>query len=106
MGLDFTSIKDNDGAAVYIIYNPSLSEARRFEEFKKEVLGSQPNAQVVLLDITSGDAEQVRDFYDIDPESLPAVLVIADDDTLQYQWYGAEIPAVDVVCYHLSQING
>jgi 3-deoxy-D-manno-octulosonic-acid transferase len=106
MGLDFTSIPDKEGSALYIIHNPSVTEERRFEELKKEINQSSPEAQVVLLDISTADAEQVRDFYDIMPESIPTAFIIADDDTLQHQWYGEDIPSADVICYHLSQING
>ena len=106
MGLDFTSIRDNEGAALYIIHNPSVTERRRFEDLQKQINESAPTAQAILLDISSAQSEQVRDFYDIMPESLPVALLIADDDTVKYQWAGEDIPAADVICHYLGQMNG
>ena len=106
MGLDFTSIKDEDGAAVYVLHNPSVTESRRFEQLKIDIVALKPTAQVELLDASRPEGEKVRDFYDFMPETLPVVFVIADDDTILYQWQSSEIPAADVICHYLSQTNG
>ncbi len=106
MGLDFTSIKDEEGAAVYVLHNPSVTETRRFEQLKADILQAKPDAQVELLDASRPESESIRDFYDIMPETLPVVFIIADDDTILYQWQSAEIPAADVICHYLSQTNG
>lgn len=106
MGLDFTNIKDSDGAEIYILHHPSFTETRQFEQLQKDIAASRPNDQVVLLDVNGAQGEQVRDFYDIMPETLPIVMVIADDDSILYQWSGDAIPAADVICSQLSRTNG
>ena len=76
MGLDFTNIKDSDGAEIYILHHPSFTETRQFEQLQKDI------------------------------ETLPIVMVIADDDSILYQWSGDAIPAADVICSQLSRTNG
>lgn len=106
MGLDFTNIPDGEGAAVYVLHYPTFTDTKRFEELKKDVLSSSPGSQIVLLDVNGAQGEQVRDFYDITPESLPTVMLIADDDSIIYQWSGDAIPAADVICSQLRRANG
>ncbi|MBP7837143.1 hypothetical protein KA021_00385 [Candidatus Saccharibacteria bacterium] len=106
MGLDFTNIQDSDGAAIYILHHPSFTETRQFEQLQKDIAASRPDDQVILLDVNDTQGEQVRDFYDIMPETLPLVMVIADDDSILYQWSGDAIPAADVICSQLSRTDG
>lgn len=106
MGLDFANIPDDDGAAVYVLHHPTVSDTRKFEDLKKSILLENPKSQVVLLEVNSAQGEQVRDFYDIMPESLPIVMIIADDDSILYQWSASEIPASDVISSQLRRTNG
>ena len=105
MGLDFTNIADNDGAALYILHTRNTRETERFERLAADI-AKQTQHQVVLLDVNTQDGEKVRDFYDIMPEQLPAALVIRDDDSIAHQWFGEYIPtsASDIV-YHLRQTS-
>ncbi len=104
MGLDFTSISDNEGAALYVLSNASMMETRKFERLKSEIAQHCPH-QVVVLNVRTPDGEKVRDFYDIMPETLPVAMIVKDDDSIAQQWSKDYIPAADVIAHHLRQIS-
>ncbi|MGB4758442.1 MAG: hypothetical protein WBP26_00100 [Candidatus Saccharimonadales bacterium] len=105
MGLDFTNIKDGEGAALYILHAGNTLENERLQRLADEVQKNAPH-QVVMLDVSTADGEKVRDFYDIMPEQLPAMLVVRDDDSLAYQWHGNEIPTSGSdIAYRLRQTS-
>lgn len=105
MGLDFTSIPDSEGAALYILHTGNTRELGRFQRLADDV-AKETTHQVALIDVNSAEGENVRDFYDIMPEQLPAALIIRDDDSIAHQWLGEYIPtsASDIV-YHLRQTS-
>ncbi len=105
MGLDFTNIADNDGAALYILHTRNTRETERFERLAADI-SKETRHQVVLLDVDTQDGEQVRDFYDITHDQLPAVLIVRDDDSIAYQWLGEYIPtSANDIIYQLRQIS-
>ncbi len=104
MALEFTSIADRAGAACYVLHRGTISDARRFERLSQEITKSTDH-QVVVVDARTTDGERIRDFYDIMPEQLPAVLIINDDDSVAQLWSDAEIPGADMIAYQLKQIS-
>lgn len=105
MTLDFTSIPDRQGPAVYLLGLPPNEEALR--RLGQEVVATTGgSAQVTYLDSTSADGIRVAEFYDIAIESLPAILIVQDDDTLYQSWTGMDLPAADVVAHYINQITG
>lgn len=86
MGLSFTNIPDKDGTAVYILHTESTIDLQRLQDLQKEVQQRCSN-QVMLIPVRDQDGEKIRDFYDIDMEMIPAVLLVNDDDTLKNVWY-------------------
>lgn len=105
MGLDFTGIKDSEGAALYILHTGNTLENERLQRLAAEVKKSAPH-QVIFLDVSSVDGEKVRDFYDIMPNQLPAALIVRDDDSLAHHWYGSEIPlSGSDIAYRLRQTS-
>lgn len=105
MGLDFTHIADKQGAALYVLYGGSHQDQQTFTRLKEDI-EKQTNHQVVLLDVTTPDGENVRDFYDIMPEQLPAVFIVKDDDSIAQMWSGTGIPTnPSDIAFHLRQIS-
>jgi arginine repressor len=106
MGLDFTSIPDKEGAALYMLHNGNSIVLQQLTRLKDEIAATSQH-QVVLVDVHTPDGEQIRDFYNINADSLPVLMIIADDDSILYQWSGSSIPTngSDIV-YQLNQING
>ncbi len=105
MGLDFTHIADKQGAALYVLYAGGQQDLQTFTRLKEEI-NKQTTHQVALLDVTTPDGENVRDFYDIMPEQLPAVFIVKDDDSIAQMWSSTDIPSnsSDIV-FHLRQIS-
>lgn len=105
MTLDFTSIPDRRGPAVYLLGLPPNEDTLRQlgQEIVAQVGGA---AQVVYLDSESADGIQVAEFYGLMRESLPAVLIVQDDDTLYQSWAGTDMPAADVVAHYINEIVG
>lgn len=105
MTLDFTSIPDRQGPAVYLLGLPPNEEALR--QLGQEItVATAGAAQVVYLDSASADGIQVSEFYDVTIESLPAVLIVQDDDALYQSWTRSNLPAADVVTHYINQITG
>jgi hypothetical protein len=105
MGLDFTDIKDHEGAALYILHTGNTLENERLQRLADEIAKTAPH-QVVLLDVSTPNGEKVRDFYDIMPGQLPAVLIVRDDDSLAHHWFGSEIPTSGGdIAYRLQQTS-
>jgi hypothetical protein len=106
MGLDFTSIPDREGVALYMLHTGNTFELQRLTRLEDEITTATDH-QVVLIDVNSSDGEQIRSFYSLDLEQLPTLLVIQDDDSIAYQWSGDAIPSSGTdIAYQLNQISG
>lgn len=101
MGLETTGRPDREGAAIYFISNGTSSSEQELSEIAKVVDTSLPDeAQVVVLDGMRGEGAQVVDFYDI--TTLPAVLIIMDDDQIYHSWF-VQLPTVEDIIYMAGQ---
>lgn len=104
MGLSFTSISDRHGAALFVIYDGSELDRRKWSDFADRV-SKETGAQTVVLSVKDQDGERVRDFYDLDIMTLPHVLVVRDSDELAQQWAGQHLPQLTDVTYALRQVG-
>lgn len=106
MGLDFTSIPDREGAALYVLHNGNTVAVQRLTRLKDEITAASSH-QVVLVDVNTPDGKNICEFYQINADSLPVAMIVADDDTIPYQWSGDAIPtnANDII-YQLNRISG
>lgn len=107
MGLDFTNIADNAGAAFYVIHSGCVHETNKYESLKRQ-LEQIENVQCVILDVKSPDGEKVRKFYGFMAQQLPIAFIVRDDDTLYMQWTGTnEIPTNPTdIAFQLRQVGG
>jgi hypothetical protein len=101
MGLEFTSRPDRTGAAAYFISDGTPQSQRDLQQIAEAVDVSLPDeAQVVLLDGRVAEGAEVVDFYDI--TSLPAVLIVMDDDQIYHSWF-MQLPSSQDVLYMMGQ---
>lgn len=107
MGLDFTSIRDREGAALYMLHTGNSVDLERLTRLKDDLAAAQDTHQVVLIDVQTPDGEKICEFYDIPLEQLPVAIIVQDDDSIAMRWDGNNIPesAADVA-YQLNQISG
>ncbi len=103
MGLSFMSQKDRQGAALIVIYDGRELERRRWEREKSII--EDRGFEVYLLAIDDEDGEEVRDFYDLDPNQTPLVLIVRDNDEVVANWSGESIPATDQIIFTLNQTS-
>lgn len=104
MGLDFTNISDERGAAVYLFSDGSTPSERQINDFAAEIHTQTNNgSQVVVLDPMHGDGLRVKEFYGL--TTFPAAIIIMDDDTIVQSWAG-QLPQAQEISYALSRING
>lgn len=74
---------------------------RDIERLAQEVDSTLPDeAQVVVLDGTRAEGAQIADFYDI--TTLPAAMIVMDDDQL-YQLWTPQLPTADTIVYSIGQ---
>ncbi|MBP6880691.1 hypothetical protein KBC31_03645 [Candidatus Saccharibacteria bacterium] len=103
MGLSFVEEKDQKGAAVIFLYDGREMQRQKLDRIKSEI--EQRGSQVYLLSTEDEDGEEVRDFYDIDAEQMPAGLIVRDNDEVVALWYDQMIPPVDQIIYQLDQVG-
>ena len=104
MSLSFTTIPDRHGAAVYLLSDGLSTTHRTLTDLANEVLKSTPDTQIVLIEDTRrGEGRAIVEFYGI--TSLPAILIVMDDDTVPHSWLHT-LPSPSEVSYQISQING
>lgn len=105
MGLEFTDIPDREGAAIYYIHHGSHSDETFTERLRRDIQDRLPDSQVVSVSVRTPDGEKIRDFYDILPERLPALLIVRDDDSLAGIYGATDMPPTDQLAYMLRSIG-
>lgn len=102
MALESTGIPDSQSAAAYFITDGSSASERILKSIADEVdLALPDEVQVVLLDGRHGEGLQVVDFYDL--ISLPAVLIVMDDDQIYHMWTAPHLPTASNLMYTMRQ---
>ncbi len=105
MALEFTTIPDREGPAIYLLGNKSHEDVltvlgRAIDDITPD------ESQTVCLDIDSGNGAQVAEFYGYMREQLPVIMIVQDDDTIYQSWHGIDLPAADVVAHYLNELTG
>ena len=104
MALEFTSIPDRTGPAVYVFGDGTTQVNQQLMELGNAIDRLTPDeTQVAFLDQSHGDGLSVKEFYGL--TDFPCVMIVMDDDTVPYQWT-LTLPQPDEVSYALSQITG
>ncbi len=102
MGLSFTSIKDKPGAAIYFLHDGTTTQQRLLERIAQEVHDRAPTYQMVMLSGRDRDGDGIRDFYSLDPDNFPHILVVSDDDQVVQSWSGQTLPTSDQLSYAMQ----
>lgn len=105
MGLDFTSIPDREGVALYVIHDGSVQETNRWKEYIDQ-LNKICDAQTVIMSLRdSVDAKKIMEFYGIEEAEIPVALAVQDDDELAYKWVGEAMPNQEEVAHLLEEVG-
>jgi predicted DNA-binding transcriptional regulator YafY len=103
MGLDFTNIKDQDGAAIYLIHDGSPQSQSKMEQLASAVR-QKSQKQIVIMAIDDENTQKIIDFYNLG--NGEQVLLVSDDDQLQQVWSGDEISADPSQIIYLAERSG
>ncbi|MET1032873.1 MAG: hypothetical protein ABWX94_00035, partial [Candidatus Saccharimonadales bacterium] len=79
MGLGFVSIKDQDGAAVYLLHDGTMSKLGAMTRLA-DAIKRGTNKQVLVVSANEDNGRKIIDFYDISGKN--AILIVRDDDQL------------------------
>ena len=105
MALEFTTIPDREGPAVYLLGHTGCEDQlKQLGTTIDSLTGS--TIQTAYLDINSGNGTEVAEFYGYVQEQLPVILIVQDDDTVYQSWHGMDLPAADVVAHYLNELTG
>lgn len=89
MGLEFTSIPDREGAAIYFICDGTPQGEQELRTIYDELATQHLRAQLVWVgDTRSHDARKIIDFYDLKGSKF--VLIVRDNDQLHHVWSDGE----------------
>lgn len=102
MALDFSDIKDEKGAAVYLLHSGHGSERRLMDRFA-ERLKETTKSQVILLSVKERDGARVAEFYGL--RDFPAILIVRDNDEIAHSWFGQHLPNVREVTHLVDRIG-
>lgn len=105
MGLDFTSIKDAEGATVYLIHDGKVTQRRELEKITAFLQGRTPPVQAVLLSAHEADGRRICEFYGLRSDSFPHIIVVRDNDQLLQHWSGLQLPTAEVIAYTVSGMH-
>lgn len=83
MALDFTQIKDEPGAAVFLLHDGTVQGEQEFIQLRESVR-QKTKKQVVVLSADEGPGRAIVDFYDLRGSKF--ALVVRDDDQLHHTW--------------------
>ena len=63
--------------------------------------------EVTEIDSETEEGQGKMEEYEIENEdSLPATLIIEDDESIYKAWYGADLPQIDQVIFEVGQLTG
>lgn len=100
MGLDFTTIKDQPGSAIYIIYDGTEVDKQKFEMLTKD-LSERTKLQIVFMSIDDPNATEIIKFYQLKGSHF--VLIVRDDDQLHHVWSDGENFDASIIAYTANQ---
>lgn len=102
MGLDFSGIADQHGAAVYLIDDGTTIGGRRMESLANDLQKLTQN-QVVHMSGTSDEARKIIDFYDL--QSTECILIIRDNDQIHHMWQHGDHATAEMIAQSVNQIG-
>ena len=102
MGLDFTGIQDEHGAAVFYIHDGSHKDETAFRTLAAEV-SQRHTAQTTILSCDDTVAQKIIQFYAL--RGTHFVLIIRDDDQLYKVWSDGERFDAGQIVYALQQVG-
>lgn len=100
MGLDFTGIKDEHGAAIFILHDGTEQGKNDFLRLAEEVK-KHTTKQVIFLSAKDEIGSKIVRFYAL--KGTKFVLVVRDDDQIHGMWSDGELFNPNTIAYTAEQ---
>lgn len=100
MGLDFTSIKDQPGSAIYLIYDGTQVDEVKFKLLAEDI-SNRTDKQIVSMSIKDENAAKIISFYQL--RGTHFAIIVRDDDQLHHVWSDGELFDAAQIAYFANQ---
>ena len=100
MGLDFTTIKDKPGSAIYLIHDGTQVDEMKFKVLADD-MSKRTDKQVVTMSMNDENASKVINFYQL--RGTHFVIIVRDDDQLHHVWSDGELFDAAQIAYFANQ---
>ena len=100
MGLDFTTIKDHAGSAIYLIHDGTENGKLTFESLAED-LKTRSKKQIIILSSDEENGKEIIEFYQLRGNQF--VLIVRDDDQLHHVWSDGERFDASQIAYTAEQ---
>jgi hypothetical protein len=102
MGLDFTNIKDDPGAAIFILHDGTEQDEKEMKELGID-LNVKTKKQVIVTSATDTVGRNIIDFYHLSGSHF--VLIVLEDDELYHVWSDGERFDPAEIMYFAEQVS-
>lgn len=102
MGLDFTTIKDRHGSAIYFIHDGSDKDRIHFEKLAEEI-EHRTKKQTVVMSKDEKNAMDIIKFYQL--KGTHFVLIVRDDDQLHHYWSNGDHFDASHIAFLANQVG-
>lgn len=100
MALDFTQIKDQPGAAIFLIYDGTEQDLASMV-ILVEAIRSKTEKQVIIISAKDTVGISIIQFYGL--RGTHFVLIVRDDDQLHHVWSDGELFDASTIAYIADQ---
>ena len=100
MALDFTKLKDQHGAAIFLIHDGTERVKEEFETLAADI-GRRTKKQIIELNVREAPGSEIVKFYGLRGSRF--VLIVRDDDQLHHVWSDGERFDASHIAYTAEQ---
>jgi hypothetical protein len=87
-----------------ILYHPKSEHESRVLDYRREFHNRHQDREIELLSLETKEGAGMAALYDI--VRYPAILVIAENGSLQKLWQDENLPLMDELDYYFIQVPG
>ena len=100
MALDFTTIKDEPGSAIFMLHAGTEMDKSDFERLAADVR-TRTRKQIILLPVNETIGRSIIEFYQL--RGTHFILIVRDDDQLHHVWSDGERFDASHIAYTAEQ---
>jgi hypothetical protein len=102
MALDFTQIKDEPGAAIFLVHDGTSQDEAAMKRLADDLRG-RTSKQIILLSAQETTGRSVLEFYGLAQGRY--VLIVRDNDELHQSWAAGDNFDPSQIAYSADQVG-